>query len=125
MCAFNESQQRKKNRDSIKTNWTSTVGQSAKLEQPIRAPCPVIKGKLWGCQTHQEPAKQAEQQLRSGPLRLVDRRQQVLDKVLKQGPVVLFTLLTATPGESGDATRFEISDGVGKCRRGRHYTSRV
>lgn len=47
--------------------------------------------------THQEPAEQTEQQLGDRPLRPVDRGQQVVDKVLKQRPVVLLSLLTAAP----------------------------
>ena len=43
VCAFNESQQRTKMGNFIKTNWTSAAAQSAKLEHLSRAPCPVIK----------------------------------------------------------------------------------
>lgn len=47
--------------------------------------------------THQEPAEQTEQQLGHRPLGPVDGGQQVVDKVLKQRPVVLLPLLTAAP----------------------------
>lgn len=47
--------------------------------------------------TNQEPAEQTEQQLSHGPLGPIDRGQQVVDKVLKKRPVVLFSLLAAAP----------------------------
>lgn len=48
---------------------------------------------------HQQSAKQTQEKFCRRPLWLVDRRQQVLYKVLEQRSVVLLSLLAATPGE--------------------------
>lgn len=76
--------------------------------------------------THQEPAEQTEQQLSHGPLGPVDGGQQVVDKVLKQRPVVLLSLLTATPetqhGKEA-VDKYKLTQLQGGAHAGRSLTS--
>ena len=53
------------------------------------------------CAAYQQSAEQAEQEFRRRPLGLVDRRQQVVDEVLEQRPVVVVALHRAPGGERG------------------------